>query len=41
MYKSAAGKVLGPALFNDRVRTILRLLFRYRGEGPKEEASHE
>jgi pyruvate/2-oxoglutarate dehydrogenase complex dihydrolipoamide dehydrogenase (E3) component len=41
MYKSAAGKVLGPALFNDRVRALLRLVFRYRGEGPKEKRSHE
>lgn len=41
IYKTAAGKVLGPALFNDRVRGILRFLFRYRGEGPKRENSYE
>jgi pyruvate/2-oxoglutarate dehydrogenase complex dihydrolipoamide dehydrogenase (E3) component len=34
IYKSAAGKVLGPALFNERVRKILKFLFRYSGTGP-------
>ena len=34
IYKSAAGKVLAPSLFNPRVRALLRLLFRYRGSGP-------
>lgn len=45
MYKIAAGRVLGPALFNDRVRKILRIIFRYRGTGPvkdkRQEVKHE
>ncbi len=32
-YKRAASKVMGPKLFNPRVRRMLRLAFRYRGEG--------
>ena len=32
--RRAAGNVLGPRLFNGRVRALLRLLFRYHGEGP-------
>lgn len=34
LYKAAAGTVLAPALFNERVRSFLRLLFGYRGSGP-------
>ena len=41
VYKSAAGAVLGPALFNNRVRSILKVLFRYRGSGPVGETKHE
>ena len=42
IYKSAAGKVLGPALFNKRVRKILKILFRYSGSGPVgEDRQHE
>lgn len=40
IYKTAAGKVLGPALFNDRVRSILKLAFGYRGSGPRKEINN-
>ncbi len=35
-YKKAVGGSLAPRLFNDRVRSILRFLHRYRGSGPRE-----
>ena len=41
VYKSAAGAVLGPALFNNRVRRVLKVLFRYRGGGPVGKTKHE
>lgn len=35
-YKRAVGGHMAPRLFNPRVRGILRLIYRYRGEGPRE-----
>lgn len=34
IYGRAVGNELAPRLFNSRMRKILRLLFRYRGDGP-------
>jgi pyruvate/2-oxoglutarate dehydrogenase complex dihydrolipoamide dehydrogenase (E3) component len=33
LHKKAAGDHMGPKLFNDRIRGILRRLYRYRGTG--------
>lgn len=36
VYPRAVSSVLAPRLFNNRVRRVLRTLFRYRGRGPRQ-----
>ncbi|TVR91829.1 MAG: FAD-binding protein [Spirochaetaceae bacterium] len=41
VYGKAVSAERSPLLFNPRVRSVLRTLFRYRGTGPTTEVNHE